>query len=105
MSTYRSQSSTFSSCKHHNTAKGLVGISPNGTIIYAESFSDRKKTKGNGIYDLLEAGDSIIPDRGFTLEDDLPEGILLNNPPFLNREPQLGLSSENEARKICPCSY
>ena len=102
---YRSQSATFSSYKHHNTAKGLVGISPNGTItfvsnLYAGRFSDRKITKDSGIYDLLEPGDSIMADRGFTLEDHLPESILLNIPPFLNRKPQLSLSSENETRQI-----
>ena len=39
-------------------------------------------------------------DRGFTLEDDLPEGISLNMPPFLNRESQYSLSSKNETRQI-----
>ena len=71
---YRSQSSTFLSYKHHNTAKGLVGISPNGAItfvsdLYAGRFSDRKITKDSGIYDLLEPGDSIMADCGFTMED------------------------------------
>jgi len=46
---YRSQSATFSSYKHHNTAKGLNGIAPVGAIafvsdIYAGRFSDRKVT-------------------------------------------------------------
>ena len=91
---YKSQSATFPSYKHHNTAKSLVGISPNGAItfvseLYAEKFLDRKITKVSGIYDFLEPDDSIMADRGFTLEDDLPEGIPLNIPPFLNGEPQL----------------
>ena len=34
------------------------------------------------------------------LHDDLPEGISLNIPPFLNRESQHSLSSENETRQI-----
>ena len=56
MPTYRSQSSTFLSYKHHNTAKGLVGIYPNGAItfvsdLYAGRFSYRKITIDNGIYD------------------------------------------------------
>ena len=49
---------------------------------------------------MLEPGDSIMADRGFTLEDDLPEGTSLNIPPFLNGEPQLSLSSENETKQI-----
>ena len=77
---YRSKSATFSSCKRHNTAKGLVGISPNGAItfvsdFYAGTFSERKLTTYSGIYDLLEPGDTIMADRGFTLEDDLLDSI------------------------------
>ena len=41
-----------------------------------------------------------MTDRGFTLDDDLPEGTSLNIPPFLNGEPRLSLSSENETRQI-----
>jgi hypothetical protein len=33
-SSCRSQSITFSSYKNHNTAKGLIGISPNGYPIF-----------------------------------------------------------------------
>lgn len=56
MAAYRSQSSTISSYKHHNTAKGLVGIYPIGAVkfvsdLYAGRFSNRKITKDNGIYD------------------------------------------------------
>ena len=93
----RSQSATFSSYKHHSTAKGLVRISPNGAItlvsdLYAGRFSDWRITKDSGTYNLLEPGDSIMADRSFTLEDDLPEGISLNIPPFLNGKAQLSLS-------------
>ena len=41
-----------------------------------------------------------MTDRIFTLEDDLPESISLNIPPFLNGEAQLSLSSKNETRQI-----
>ena len=73
---YRSQSATFWSYKHHDTAKGLLGISQNGAITFVSDlnvgrFSDRKITKDSGIYDLVEPDDSIMADRGFTLEDDL----------------------------------
>lgn len=102
---YRSQSATFSSYKHHNTAKGLVGIAPNGAVtfvsdLYAGRFSDKKITKNSGIYNLLQNDDSVMADRGFELDDDLPEGVLLNIPPFLNGKSQLSLEEENEARRI-----
>ena len=56
---YRSQSATFSNYKHHNTAKGLVGITPSGSVtfvsdLYAGRCSDQKITRHCGILDLLE---------------------------------------------------
>ena len=102
---YRSQSATFSNYKHHNTAKGLVGIAPNGAVtfvsdLYAGRTSDKKLTLDSGIYKLLEPGDSVMTDRGFEIEDDLPDNVSLNIPPFLNGKPQLSLQEENETRKI-----
>ena len=101
----RSQSATFSSYKHHNTAKGLVGIAPNGLItfvsdLYTGRISDKKITSNSGIYDLLENGDSIMADRGFDLDDDLPAGVSLNIPPFLDGKPQLSVEEEIETRRI-----
>lgn len=102
---YRSQSVTFSNYKHHNTAKGLIGIAPNGAVtfvsdLYAGRFSDKQITKDSGIYTLLEKGDTIMADRGFNIDSDLPEGVKLNIPPFLNGQPQLDLNQENETRQI-----
>jgi len=102
---YRSQSVTFSSYKHHNTAKGLIGIAPSGAItfvsdLYAGRFSDRKITAHSGIYNLLEEGDSIMADRGFELDDDLPKGVTLNIPPFLDGRKQLNLTDEIQTRHI-----
>ena len=55
-SSCRSQSITYSSYKNHNTAKGLIGISPSGypsfvSSLYAGRTSDRKITKDCGILD------------------------------------------------------
>lgn len=101
----RTQSATFSNYKHHNTAKGLVGIAPNGMItfvsdLYIGRSSDRKITSDCGIYDLLESGDSIMADRGFELYEDLPPGVTLNIPPFLDGKPQLDVQGEAETRRI-----
>ena len=49
---------------------------------------------------MLEPGDTIMADRGFELDEDLPEGVLLNIPPFLNGKSQLSLEEENETRRI-----
>ena len=78
-SSCRSQSVTFSNYKHHNTAKGLLGISPNGypsfvSNLYGGRTSDKKITNDCGILELLETGDQIMADRGFEIEGDLPVG-------------------------------
>ena len=104
-SSLRSQSETYSSYKHHNTAKGLIGIAPCGAIsfvsnLYAGRCSDKAITKDSGIYDLLEPGDAVMADKGFTIEDDLPEGTALNIPPFLRDNANLTLAEETETRRI-----
>jgi len=104
-SSCRSQSATFSSYKNHNTAKGLLGISPHGypsfvSNLYAGRTSDKKITKDCGILNLLEPGDQIMADRGFDIEEDLPPNVTLNIPPFLNEKDQLSLEEEVKTRKI-----
>lgn len=104
-SSCRSQSITFSSYKNHNTAKGLIGISPSGypsfvSCLYAGRTSDKKITQDCGILDLVEPGDEIMADRGFDIEADIPSGVLLNIPPFLNGQPQLSSEDEAKTRKI-----
>ena len=104
-SSCRSQSITFSNYKHHNTAKGLLGISPNGypsfiSSLYGGRTSDKKITKDCGILELLETGDQLMADRGFDIENDLPDGVTLNIPAFLNGKEQLSLQEETTTRKI-----
>ena len=104
-SSCRSQSITFSSYKNHNTAKGLIGISPNGypsfiSSLYAGGTSDKKITHDCGILKLLEPGDELMADRGFDIEADMPNGVSLNIPPFLNGQPQLSAEDEVKTRKI-----
>jgi hypothetical protein len=68
--------------------------------LYAGPSSDKQVTKDCGILNLLEPGDHVMPDRGFDIENDIPAGVGLNIPPFLNGAPQLSLSDETETRKI-----
>ncbi len=76
-----SQSATFYNYKHHNTAKGLIGIAPSGAVtfvsnLYAGRFLHQNITAHSGIYDFLLESDSIMAYRGFQLEDDSTFSLL-----------------------------
>jgi len=85
----------FSSYKNHTTLKGLVGISPGGAITfishsYTGSVSDREIVRRSGFLDLpFNDNDSVMADKGFTIQDLLPLGISLNLPPFLGGSSQM----------------
>ena len=82
------QQMTLSNYKNHNTYKGSIGISPSGAVtfvsdLYSGSISDKELTQKCGLLSLLEAGDSVMADRGFDIQDDLELlGVRLNIPPF-----------------------
>lgn len=66
------QSSTWSSYKHHNTAKFLIACTPNGVIsytspVYVGGISDVELTRVSGFLKTLEGKNdiSIMADRGF----------------------------------------
>lgn len=83
------QSVTWSNYKSHNTLKGLIGIAPFGGVtfvseLWAGSISDIELTNKCGLLDLLQAGDNIMADKGFNIEEILQErGVTLNIPPFM----------------------
>ena len=100
------QSATFSSYKHHNTAKSLVAISPNGSVtfvsdLYGGRTSDKAIAKDCGIIEMMEIGDSVMADRGFEIEEMLrSKGISLNVPPFMSGRAQLSAEDETKTRRI-----
>ena len=74
------QSSTWSSYKHHNTGKFLIGCTPNGVIsyvsqLYVGSISDVELTRVSGYLETLNgnSGASVMADRGCTVRDMLAE--------------------------------
>lgn len=105
-SDYNVQSDTYSTYKSHNTAKGLIAVSPNGYVAFASDLapgrmSDKGITQQSGICSLLEEGDSVMADRGFLIEEDLAKvGVKLNIPPFLKGKAQLSEEEERETREI-----
>ena len=102
------QSSTWSSYKHHNTAKFLIAWTPNGSIsyvspLYVGSISDVELTLVSGFLEKLEGkpGVSVMADRGFTIQDQLNAlGIKLNSPPFMEGRRQLPAEEVRKGRKI-----
>ena len=84
----QAQQLTFSSYKNHNTLKALIGITPSGAIsfvskLFGGSISDRELFEKSGLLEMLEPGDSVMADRGFTIADLLDtKGVTLNIPPM-----------------------
>ena len=67
----------------------LIGVTPSGAIsfvseAYEGSISDHKLVEVSRLLEKLEAGDEVMADKGFTIQDlMIPYGIRLNMPPFL----------------------
>jgi hypothetical protein len=99
------QASCYSNYKSRHTAKIVIGIAPNGAIVfcsncYPGSTSDVAIVKDCGIIDMLEVGDLILADKGFTIHSLLPEGVHINIPPFLRGKSQFTYEEAQMCRKI-----
>jgi len=87
-------SQLFSAYKNHTTFKGLIGISPHGSVTFVSSLfsgciSDVEITKKSGILKLLEPADSVMADKGFTIAKLLAEqNVGLVIPHFLSARGQ-----------------
>lgn len=89
------KSELFSSYKNPTTLKGLIAISPAGHIsfisqLYTGSISDKEITERSGFLDLpFDDNNSVMADKGFTIQDVLPFGVSLNIPPLLGSSSQM----------------
>ena len=71
---YGRQGNTWSSYKHHTTMKCLIAISPTGgacfiSDLFEGSIDDVKHFKESGILEYIQPGNSLLVDRGFTIQE------------------------------------
>ena len=88
------QGATWSSYKNRHTLKLLIGFTPNGALpvvskVYGGCISDKELTKSCGLLEKLQPEDTIMADRGFDLDDCLPDRVKFNVPQFLGSRQQL----------------
>ena len=103
-----SQSAMYSNYKHHVTYKRLLGIAASGVIIFISelfegSISDKEIVKRSGILNknLWDDDDSIMADRGFTIQNEpAPLNAELNIPSFPGGRAQLTEAEVKESQTI-----
>ena len=101
------RSQTWSSYKHHNTAKYLIGITPQGTVSYISSgwggrASDKYITEHCGLLENLQPGDLVLADRGFDIEESCAlYAAQLQIPSFTKGKAQL---SPVDYSQSCQCA-
>lgn len=102
----KARNQTYSNYKSRNTAKFLVGIAPNGFIMfvsmaYGGRASDNFITKNSGFLNYLLPGDEIMADRGFTIGEELcSRRVKLNIPAFMKGRSQLSAQEQIESKRI-----
>eukprot|EP00118_Oscarella_pearsei_P022681 m.264795 g.264795 ORF g.264795 m.264795 type:complete len:402 (+) comp40480_c0_seq15:225-1430(+) len=97
---------TYSSYKHHNTIKFLIGITPQGSISYISKgwggrVSDKVLTESSGFLGNLLPGDVVLADRGFNVGNSVGMYCAeLKMPPFTKGKSQLARKEVDTARQL-----
>jgi hypothetical protein len=97
---------TWSSYKHHNTVKFLIGISPQGLVTFLSAAwggraSDKIITEESGLLKKLLPGDVVLADRGFNIGDSVGlYSASLKIPAFTKGKSQLSAYEVEETRKV-----
>lgn len=97
---------TWSSYKHNNTIKFLIGITPQGSISFLSSAyggraSDKFITEHCGLLNKLLPGDLVLADRGFDIADSVGMCCAqVNIPSFTKGKSQLSPIDIETTRKI-----
>ena len=110
-SSLQKHSETYSTYKSHTTFKSLIGVDPNGGIMFVSqlfegSISDKQIVLRSGFLETvkqkvqcgeLKEGDAIMADKGFDIGDDLAKlKLKCNIPPFL--KDKLGFEEGDEIK-------
>ena len=74
------QNATHSSYRGMNSFKVLTGVAPNGVLTYVSnlypgSISDKAIVQQSGLLKHFVAGDLILADKGFLIQDIVPNGV------------------------------
>lgn len=99
-------SMSYSSYKSHVTFKGLIGITPCGSVsfvssLYTGAISDKEITSRSGLIDLLEADDQVMADKGFLINDLLAsKNASLVIPPFLGERGHFSKAEVEKTHEI-----
>ncbi len=97
---------TYSSYKHHNTVKYLIGISPQGSVSFISDgwggrVSDKHITENSNLLHNLLPGDTILADRGFDIKDSIGlYSATLSIPAFTKGKKQLEAIDVEQTRTI-----
>jgi len=100
------QSACYSSYKSRTTKESLVGITPSGVVafvseLYPGSVSDKEITTKSGLLDILQQGDQVMADKGFTIQDDLAAvGASLVMSEFLQGKKQFTKEEAEKNKKV-----
>ena len=105
-SNLQARAQTWSSYKHHNTVKFLLGITPQGTVSFLSRAwggraSDTYITENSGLLDNLLPGDLVLADRGFNIDDSV--GCVcaqVKTPAFTKGKSQLSAVDVETTRRI-----
>ena len=68
--------------------------------LYGGKQSDKAIVRHSGLLQKLEDGDVVMADRGFEISSDLPPGVGVITPAFMEGRPQLPAREEKLSRKI-----
>ena len=93
------QNATCSSYRGMNSFKVIVGVAPKRVITYVSQLypgfiSDKAIVQKTRLLDHLVAGDMILADKGFLIQDIVAHCVLVNILPLLNN----GTFAESEAK-------